>query len=216
MLEKIINNFFILPVTKLQFANASDWENCLVLEKNSIKNTFDEWADSLSANFIGVEAFFDIPEKNMLGAFIGFRASASKENIAECSRLAASFIASDTDYLLENFVKAEQCLLVTKDLSAGEPDFIELGIVNNWNSVGAMRFWNRGDGDIYECFLSELDRSPRFKNRLPAYAAIEFAYSSPIPHWLGLPVYSVIDNIFYLSIKKSGEVLSDFSAHQVN
>lgn len=210
MNEKKIKDYLSLPITKLQFASASDWEHCIVIEKNSDKNLFDVWEQSISPDFIGVEAFFDVQGKEIKDAFIGFRINATAENISRCRSYVASFVDSASVVLLADFVSGDESVLSDNDFLNGEPDFMELGVVNHWNSFGPIRFWNKNDGSAYDGFLCELQTASRFLEILPAPAAIEFAFSNPIPHWIGLTVSIKDRNSFYvLSLEKVKTVLSN-------
>lgn len=208
MYEIKINDFLPLPITRLQFACVSDWEHCVVIEKNSDKKYFDVWLRSISADFIGIEAFFDVQEKNIHNAFVGFRINATTENIARCRNSVVSFIDAASVFSLDDFIRIAEFVSFENGLFNRGADFMELGVVNHWNSFGPMRFWNRNSGSQYDSFLSALETAPRFLDRLPGHAAIELAFLDPIPHWMGLQVSTEEnDSCYMLSLEKVKTVL---------
>ncbi|MDL2299034.1 hypothetical protein LJC40_07850, partial [Synergistaceae bacterium OttesenSCG-928-D05] len=73
-------------------------------------------------------------------------------------------------------------------LFEGEPDMMEMGIFNLWDSFGPLRFWECGGGECREAFYKGLSGAGRFKSFLPAPAVIEIGFFSPVVHWLGYPV----------------------------
>jgi hypothetical protein len=186
------------PFVKLQFACNSNWEDCLIVDKRSNKSDIAEFFTDFRADFIGTEAFFH--NVNGSCAFIGFRLPASKENIECCCRLAQIFIDFSGDFLLNNLIANGKSFFDNKALFERAPSFMELGVVNHWNSFGPMRFWNNGDGDQYECFSSAIRKETRFHGVLPGYPAIESAYSTPLPSWFGFPAGVIINGQHFLSL----------------
>jgi len=195
-------------VVKFQFACNSEWEKCLIADKFTDIAAIDSFFEGFNSEFVGVEAFFYNKKADTSPAFIGFRIPASKENIVFCRAVANLFTESSEDFLLGNLIYADGSILAHESLFDGPPDFMELGIVNLWNSFGPMRFWNSGDGDKYKCFSSAITSEKRFLGILPGYAAIELAYTKPLTSWLGFPADLLKCGGHYLSFDSVNEILS--------
>jgi hypothetical protein len=191
-------------VTRLQLAPGSEWENCLVVKKQIDADITAQWLNRFTSEYIGVEAFFDMPNENISDAFAGIRAPASENNIEIMLRMTRKFLNSS--FTIADFLD-EAKIASGGDLFAGEPDFLELGVVNYWNSFGAMRFWKSGSGSEYTAFENALKTRVDFMSVLPAPAAIESAFSAPLPHWLGIPVSSEKNGEYFLSVQQAKTVL---------
>ncbi len=66
--------------------------------------------------------------------------------------------------------------------------FAEVGAVNAWRSVGALRIPNPREAisDV-ESLCAALERSPVGRDALHR-KAIEFAFDDPLSHWYGIPI----------------------------
>lgn len=172
-------------VTKLQFARGSDWENCLVLVAASAPRSIDAIFEGAREG-VAAEAFFNIAELGINGAFAGFRVSAAQSD--SMIEMASEFASAAEKYDLASFICAAERISGCGRLFSPEPDFMELGIINRWCSFGPVRFWNRGGGDPEKNLISALDKNPKYLGRLPGVPAVETGWAKPIPHWSGMPV----------------------------
>ena len=204
VLNSILNS--ASTVTRLQLASASEWENCLVIEKRFSGDIASDWLDKFEAEYIGIEAFLDLSVKNTSGAFIGIRIPAFKNNIETVLNMTRKF--HDSDFMLSNFLDGFQKMF-GKSLYTGHPDFLELGVVNHWKSFGAMCFWRSDDGSKFAAFENVLKTRLDFMSVLPTPAAIEFAFSTPVPHWIGVTVSYEKNGKYFLSLGQAESVLGN-------
>lgn len=170
-------------IEKLQFAPARRWEENLTVTPGSPPAALPEWLAGFSDGELGIEAFFQMEEKELTApAFVGLRLPFSAETAAAAAELQALLTGCAPS--AEDF-----CLFWERKLSLRLfdrlPDFMELGLVNLWNSFGPLKFWHGGGAP--EAALAEaLSADPRYLQKLSAPPAIEAGYSRPIPHWLGI------------------------------
>ncbi|WP_455596329.1 hypothetical protein [Cloacibacillus porcorum] len=176
-------------IEKLQFAPESRWEEAVVVEPGGLMTELSAWLDSLRGGRLGFEAFFGMPyDGGRLSAFIGMRLEISDE--------IRSLIADAAEFFPARWPVSAGGLLAETErrlglrLFAGEPAFMELGLINRWQSFGGLTFWRRGEGYPSGKFTEALAAAPRYLGNLPAPPAIETAYSAPVPHWFGVSVAS--------------------------
>ena len=75
------------------------------------------------------------------------------------------------------------------ELLRGGPDFLELGMFNNWISFGPVKFWRRGDAPaVREAFGRALGENPRYLDPARAPIVLEIAYTIPLQHWAGFSI----------------------------
>ncbi len=172
-------------IERLQIAQGSDWENCLVFEREEREESSFSERDFLTADNLAIEAFFDLPEENITAAFVGIRLTNNITTRSFMQNVIKNFNAGH-GYTLGRFIFETENLLFAK-LFDEEPDFLELGIVNFWNSFGSVRFWRKGDGLPEKSLADALAEHPEFYGELPGIPAVESAFLTPVPHWFGLP-----------------------------
>ena len=177
-------------ITKLQIAKGSAWESCVSVTRRSlIAHICDDIKVKCAGGTgeIGIEAFFDESGSNeACPVFCGLRLSLPDNGIAVLMQLVSDFIGSEK-YLAGDFICFFEKKL-GKALFRGEPDFMELGLINKWKSFGGMVFRQHQKTSHLTAFSEELKRCGRFNGSLEAPPAIEFGYSEPVPHWLGFSV----------------------------
>ena len=184
-------------VSKLQFAPVSRWEEALIVEKGFNASDVRAWLAGLDCPQIGAEAFFET-DGNL--AFIGLRMPHSHAAL-DCCALTADEFLTNRAFAAEDFIRfAEE--FSEASLYRGEPDFMELGLVNMWKSYGALTFWKSGDESPFVRLSEALKEDPRYMRLLPAPPAYETAWNSPLPHWTGI----------YLSRAASGGYMLDIAA----
>ncbi|MBR4401892.1 MAG: hypothetical protein IKT09_09480 [Synergistes sp.] len=184
-------------VSKLQFAPVSRWEEALIVEKGFNASDVRAWLAGLDCSHIGAEAFF---ETDRNAAFIGLRIPNSQAAQELCARTADGFLKSRA-FAAGDFIRSAEEFSGTP-LFRGEPEHMELGLVNMWKSYGALTFWKRGDGSPFARLAEALKEEPRYMRLLPAPPAYETAWDSPLPHWTGI----------YLSRAASGGYMLDITA----
>lgn len=193
-------------VTKLQFAPESRWEECAALSRGEDGCAFEEWFGAFGGENIGVEAFFTVRRGlREIPAFIGFRCAFAGRRafVAEAARLfAGGGLSGAGDFAA--FAEAG----FGAPFFSGSPDFMELGLVNMWNSFGALTFRPMPD-EPFAALASALAVSERWNGLLPAPPALELAYSSPVPHWLGLGLSSEVQGGFALDMKTAEALLME-------
>lgn len=176
-------------IEKLQFAPESRWEEAVVVESGGSMPELSAWLDSFRGERLGVEAFFSLPyDGGRLSAFIGLSLEFSDEIKSLAVDAAESFLARRPVSVGGLMAETERRLGLR--LFAGEPAFMELGLINRWKTFGGLTFWRMGEGYPSGKFTEALTAAPRYLGKLPAPPAIETAYSAPVPHWLGVSVAS--------------------------
>lgn len=169
----------------MQFAPESRWEDCAVLLRGEPPEAALRRLSGFCVENAGVELFYEAcGECGGFSAFIGFRCSFTEKR-AFVEAAARGFAAG-------RFARAEDFTAAAEKefrspLFAGRPDFMELGLVNMWKSFGALSFAPAPENPC-DAFLSAVSASPRWRGALPAPPAVELAFSSPLPHWLGVYV----------------------------
>jgi hypothetical protein len=160
--------------TRIQFAKDGAWEQAWAFAGRGLPARSDLRAYLAGRTEIAFEAFFG---RSFFGVrFVGEPAEV-EAFAARCLDVAA------VRGSLEVFRRRLGLPLLDE-----MPAFAEVGCVNAWRRVGAVRVWERGQAamDFGTMWRAAL-RSPAGRDSSHA-KAIEFAYESPLPHWLGLPV----------------------------
>ncbi|MEG1823209.1 MAG: hypothetical protein RR501_00385 [Cloacibacillus sp.] len=174
------------PVIKLQFAEGSRWESCVVLERGGTTRALSAMLENFHACEIGVEAFYREPAFKGDGlAFVGFRLPLAEETIRAVSRCANGFLERGA------FSVGDCVGLFEKELRLplfrAAPSFLELGLVNQWKSYGGLLFWKEGAGEPLSSLNEALAGCERFRGELASPPAIEAGRENPLPHWAGFP-----------------------------
>lgn len=173
--------------TAVQLAGDDWWESALVRTVGQSRWSAEEVrALARSYEDLAVEVFI----RNMDGreGFIGVRyAGLTVEPVVErVLGLAGSVLAGE----LSGVDDVVQVLRFHgRELSAGAPAGIELGVVNAWRSVGSLVFWRAGKPppDEQEARRA-LERHPRLLEPQTNPVALEFAFEGALPHWVGVEV----------------------------
>jgi len=174
-------------IIKIQLAADSSWESALTVEKETPATNADAWMQTFEAAYLGIEVFLEPCDAETIAVFAGVRVEATSEHLAAARELILLWQASSA-FSLSDFLRYMEEKMSLAGLFTGEPDFMEMGILNLWGSFGALCFWERGDGACRDAFYRALSGAGRFKSFLPAQAVIETAFATPVPHWLGCPV----------------------------
>ena len=69
-----------------------------------------------------------------------------------------------------------------------EYSVVEVGVVDAWKSVGAVRLAPTPDGDVPAAEAALLDAAGRLSAPPNRVIAVEFARSTPVPHWVAVEV----------------------------
>ncbi len=157
-----------------QFAINGIWEEAFSFTQNSIPKQ-----KIISEKFSGIddlafEAFFD-------NSFFGLRNN-SKYTSLEFSKICIkNFLNCSNGYeLLENLA-----LDLHSEPFLRKLEFLELGAVNAWKSVGSVKL------ELNDLIINweELSKASVFKDK-EHIKSIELAYSGTFKHWFALPVSS--------------------------
>ncbi len=181
-------------VDKLQIAVRGEWENCLILERGdaSASRRFTKWLSDVDGEF-AVELFTSLsaPDDCFVGVRFPNPTSGAEHAIAT---LVEATAGSGTPFGegLEMLAQA-----AGGELFENEPDFLELGLLNDWNPFGPLRFWVPGSGDPWGVLKHALAQNTRYLALLQKPAALEVAFSSPIPHWAGFIVSTRCEDGLY-------------------
>ncbi|MBA4137037.1 MAG: hypothetical protein C0518_06955 [Opitutus sp.] len=163
------------PITRVQFARDGEWETAWSFAPDRAPGDADWQAYLAGRREVAFEVFFG-------AAFFGVRITGEEADvIARASAcLAATHAARDGIAFF-----AELKRRTGLGLWGAKVDFAEIGAVNAWRTVGALRF-DPQNADA-ETLLARLESSPLVRNRTHP-KAIEFAFAAPVPHWFALPV----------------------------
>ena len=191
-------------VSKLQFAEESNWENCCIFDDKSKIVCFHEWSANVTNGNIAVEAFFDIPEKGVHGAFAGMRFKSSLQILSMFNNIAEFFITDRAGFALSTFI------ILTESgsglhLFRSTYTYAELGVINYWNSFGAVRLQSKTPAACEKETNNIFKSDPRWNNP-PGETAIEFAYTKPIPHWIGCNTNELVNLCTVLNLRGQPEI----------
>lgn len=189
-------------VSKLQFAPASRWEEALIVEKGFNASDVRAWLAGLDCPTIGAEAFF---ETDGVQAFVGLRMPYSQAVLDGCAAAADGFLLNRA-FSVGDFIRSAE-KFSEASLFCGEPNHMELGLVNVWKSYGSLIFWKRGDGPQLTCLAEALREDPRYQSLLPAPPAYETAWNYPLPHWTGIYLSREVCGGYMLDIKAAEKFL---------
>lgn len=179
-------------VSTLQFASQGKWEESLVLRTSEVDTPgavrkFREWAPGQ----VGERAEFAIEVFGSLDAADDCFVGARFENFTD-----RRFEGVEA-YVAEIFsggLGLSQAIPRLGDIAGGVllqgvPDFLELGMFNNWIPFGPVTFWRRGDAARPQDALAKvLGEHGRYLVPVSAPIVVEIAYPEPLRHWAGFRV----------------------------
>jgi hypothetical protein len=95
-------------------------------------------------------------------------------------------------------------------LFPGDPDRIDMGVVNWWKSMGIRTIWKKGEPKHMgeEDLLARLAGDPHLLHNSCNYVGLEFKYFGGCPHWISFQVSRKMGNDYILSTE---EVLDNLS-----
>lgn len=182
---------FIGPVEQVQFARRGKWEEALVVDRSDGDPacTFLRWVSSGQGEFAA--EFFGRCAGG--AAFWGMRfAEAEMDRCVALAEILKCALRADRA-MADCVERAGR--MAGGALFAGEPDYLELGMLNAWQTFGPLSFWNKGSArGMSESFERCLPAEARFGHPTAAPIALEAAYAAPVPHWLGFPVSQRADD----------------------
>lgn len=89
----------------------------------------------------------------------------------------------------QDFLELARDLLAAPQLLNEQPSFLELGVVNAWRSMGPVRLASAPRASMAcEELQQALAAHPHYSEIRANPIAIELAFDSPLPHWLGVVV----------------------------
>ena len=177
-LDNILMEQLKNPPSTGQFAINGIWENTLSFKAHQ-PPSIDEIKTYFSdRNELAFELFFG-------ELFFGVRFTGTPAYILELSEHCLKCMSIHSD--LASFIKAVADHTLCGKL-CHEMDYMEIGAVNAWKSIGSFRLPPLKDEpvDMNELW-SEICTTPLAKDSKHP-KAIEVAYNKPLHHWLGFPV----------------------------
>lgn len=175
-------------VTRLQFAISGKWETALAIERGDIHavSRFWSWLPPGETEF-AIEVFSGLSAP--LDCFLGARFThAGVETLRSVARFVKRASSRDVP-----FASAARSIsrISGGPLLRGLPEFMEIGMLNGWQSFGPLRFWRQGDAEDPPTMLRKAlaeRANKRFKEPTPMPMALEIAHSETLPHWLGFVI----------------------------
>lgn len=166
---------FVSAPSSCQFAKNGLWERAWSFPSDRLPTRAELLAYLAQSTEVAFEAFFG-------RSFFGARVVGSVEAVETFSMKCLQAARAQEGFF--DVFRAELGCPVADQ----PPDFAEIGCVDAWRSVGAIR--------ISRSQLASTDFDPLWRslqdtaaNRDTRHAkAIEFAFAEPIPHWFGVPV----------------------------
>lgn len=175
----------------MQLAANGAWEQAWVLRPDERTPRMEEvrrWLDRYDDS-VAFEVFFAHPGG---AVFLGVRLTdlESEERTRLVEAVIESVFRAAWSDLSETLAGLEDIASQpVGSLLSGDPAWLELGVVNAWRSVGSQVLWRLGDpppnGDT---FRQKLGTRRQLLAPQTNPLALEFAFSDPLPHWLGVPV----------------------------
>ncbi|WP_460565980.1 hypothetical protein [Hydrogenophaga aquatica] len=166
---------FTSAPTSYQFAKDGAWESAWSFPSDRLPSHAELAAYLEQSTEVAFEAFFG-------SAFFGARMVGSALEVEtfgiKCLQAARAREASFTSLHRE----------LGCPVPGQRPAFVEVGCVNAWRSIGALRISEPQLASVgFEQLLQLVFESPAVQDtRHPK--AIEFAFDAPVPHWFGLPI----------------------------
>jgi hypothetical protein len=166
---------FLSAPTSCQFAKGGQWEKAWGFSPDSLPSPLELEAYIAQSNEIAFEAFFG-------HAFFGARKRGSAQELIDFCMKCLKAIGSKKHFF-DTFRHDLGCPVADQP-----PDFAEIGCVNAWRSIGALRIHPSQLTTLgCESIWHATHDSPVGRDSQHA-KAIEFAFSQPLEHWLGLPI----------------------------
>lgn len=166
---------FMSAPTSCQFAKGGAWENAWLLPSGRLPSHSELVAYLAQSTEVAFEAFVG-------SSFFGARFNGSALEVeAFCVKCLQAVGARESFF---GFFRQELGCPIPNQ----RPAFAEIGCVNAWRSVGAIRIPGPqlSLSEFTRLWHSVLD-SPVGRNTRHA-KAIEFAFEHPLAHWFGLPI----------------------------
>lgn len=179
-------------VTKLAIALNGEWETAIspqsTVNYDFIRNHIEGHSDVAFVIFFASEA----TGTSFLGVRLNNRTNDEQARIIiNC----LEHVGSKKWSTLNETVTGLR-LLIDPNLFQSSPDFLEVGVVDLWRSVGPVIIWEKGEPLPTENSIRErLDTHPVIYELHSNVLSMDTAFSSPIPHWFARQV----------SVEKSGK-----------
>lgn len=169
---------FRVPPTAVQLAHGGDWEHGRRWEIGRLPDEAELARCAGGKEELAFELFFD-------AAFFGVRFTGSPAAVGE--RIRDCFAAARAAHDGADFF-AELSARTGLHGWGAKVDFAEVGAVNAWKSIGAVRVEGLPVEEAdFEEWWHAIARSPVARETAHP-KAVEFACSAPVPHWFALPV----------------------------
>lgn len=169
---------FRVPPTAVQLAHGGDWEHCRRWEIGRLPDEAELARCANGEEALAFELFFGT-------AFFGVRFTGSPTAVGE--RIRDCFAAARAALGGADFF-AELSARTGLHGWGAQADFAEVGAVNAWKSIGAVRVEGLPVAETdFEAWWQAIARSPVARETAHP-KAVEFACSAPVPHWFALPV----------------------------
>lgn len=166
---------FTSAPTSYQFAKDGAWESAWSFPSDRLPSHAELAAYLEQSTEVAFEAFFG-------SAFFGARVVGSAPEV-ETFGMKCLQAARAREVFFASLHRELGC-----PAPGQRPAFVEVGCVNAWRSIGALRISEPQLASLgFEQLLQLVLESPAGQDTRHA-KAIEFAFEAPIAHWFGLPV----------------------------
>ena len=182
--------------SRVQIAFDGAWEKAVRFDPGRSSEISKEFLAALKqpSNNVALEVFFG-PEQN---AMLGFRHS-SKLNVST-----QDFVLEITRIAMANSSFLE-CFDALKTLCepwgfqpfAQEPQRAELGVLDFWNSMGALELW-RAPAPRFIPLKMQGDSKPHLVKNSKNQIMLEFAFPGNAEHWMGFVVSNLEQGLYRL------------------
>jgi hypothetical protein len=175
MLDRLLQ--FRSAPTAYQFAQGGAWETARLFPCDRLPSAHELLAYLDHTTEVAFEAFFG-------RSFFGARMVGSAREVEEFSARCLLAVSAQA-----GFFQTFRCELGCP-VPGQQPAFAEIGCVNAWRSVGAVRIAKRhlvpsGFERVWQSVRESSVGRDSFHPK-----ALEFAFEYPIAHWFGVPISS--------------------------
>lgn len=139
-------------------------------------------------------------------AFVGARWPTDSWRQAVVVADRRNLVLSSGDYMPQDHVIEAGLLALLDTAPSPDLEFVELGAVNAWQSVGPQRLWRRGDVLTDSVLESTLSRRPDLTSCAHP-VAVELCVTHPQPCWVGIYISTGSDPIHHLDRRALKSIL---------
>ncbi len=207
-----------LVPSHMQCALNGRWEHALVIDPHNplpVQRKFNAWCGQIPD--FALKVFFQTPAGNRL--FAGARFNGWNKE-ALYGVLCAVWRRVETSRASGLALPPAQLLgqALALPLFSGGPQFLEIGVNNQWKSVGSCTLWKAGQAPVWvaAAITRMLAQAPQLLAPQSSNVMLELAYGEPLPHWLGVEISKPAGSGFRLSLDLLDHCLQGVARPQVD